>query len=340
MINKKTHIEAIRIFALLCVFYTHTGLKGMHYYQVSSGVEYWISMALTLISQISVCLFFMISGANLLKKEEDLKTIFTKRVLRIVIVLLVMVLFQQWYLSYTTDYVFSIKDYPKMLYTGGSITQQWYLYAYLGFLLMLPFLRQIVNGLSEDMYRYLFVLMIVLGGICPLIERFANYKEFGVAVPLLANMIFYPIIGHYVENVRTSRLSLLEGATAIAAINLLFIANTWLVRRGYVNTGVINSLVYFTPIYTVTAYMIIRMLYQNVKGDTALGRVVCYMGQGVFAAYLFEPQIREATMVIYDKLEPHISHFPALILWLVACIIIGTCVGGFLKKIPGIKSII
>lgn len=339
--TKKIYLEMVRIVALFLVFYTHTGLKGMHYYQVSSGAEYWISMALALLSQISVCLFFMISGVTLLGKKDSVKSLYAKRVLRIVVVLAVMVLFQQWYKSYSLGTDFNIGDYPKLLYTGGSIIQQWYLYAYLGFLIVLPMLQRMVSVMEEDLYIYLFVVMVVIGGVCPLCERFLDWKEFGVVVPFMTNIIFYPLMGYYIENVCTKKCE-----RAISKILLilgtigLFTVNTWLVKRGYVNTGEINSLTYFTPIYTVCVFCVIRKLLANVSENARVGKVISFAGSGVFAAYLFEPQIRESMMVIYDKLEPSISHIPALIMWLVACIIIGTTLGGVLKKIPIIKKFI
>lgn len=98
MKNKKAYLEAIRLLSLFFVLYTHTGNYGMHHYpETSNPLNFWFSQSLVLLSQTCVPLFFMISGAVLLHKESTFKEIGTKRVPRMVIVILPAGLFQYYY---------------------------------------------------------------------------------------------------------------------------------------------------------------------------------------------------------------------------------------------------
>lgn len=88
--NKIVYLEAIRLFAILCVMFTHSGPRGSNYYQYTDSLICYIwSLSLELLSDIGVPLFLMVSGVLLLKKEEPLKLVYTKRLPRMVIVLLV-----------------------------------------------------------------------------------------------------------------------------------------------------------------------------------------------------------------------------------------------------------
>ena len=86
MTSKKTYFEFMRIIACALVIFNH--LRGYSLYGISSGLKQFLYMTLTMITRINVPLFFMISGALLLEKQEDIKIVFKKRVSRIVIIML------------------------------------------------------------------------------------------------------------------------------------------------------------------------------------------------------------------------------------------------------------
>ena len=68
--KKKIYIEVIRLMAIIMVLYGHTSVNGLMYFNLgkmnrSSQIAIWIYPVIA----GSVKLFFMISGALLLKKE-------------------------------------------------------------------------------------------------------------------------------------------------------------------------------------------------------------------------------------------------------------------------------
>ena len=89
--NRKSHIDVLRIVAAVFVVFIHT--PAFSVYQKLNGFHNWSYSAVSVIAKTSVPIFFMISGAVLLDKEESIGTILRKRVLRIVVVLF---LFSLW----------------------------------------------------------------------------------------------------------------------------------------------------------------------------------------------------------------------------------------------------
>ena len=94
--NRWAYIDALRVVAIFAVLLVHTDVAS-YYSKTSNIIEQIISLILGLFSRIGVPLFFMISGALLMKKEESYKVILTKRVFRYIIVLLVFSLFNTYF---------------------------------------------------------------------------------------------------------------------------------------------------------------------------------------------------------------------------------------------------
>ena len=73
--KKRVDLEIIRIVAILFVMINHTATNGfvlekMH----QSSFQYIMLLCLASVARVAVPLFFMVSGALLLKKEESKKS--------------------------------------------------------------------------------------------------------------------------------------------------------------------------------------------------------------------------------------------------------------------------
>ncbi len=62
--QKKLHLEMIRILALFCIVYDHTGPRGSSLYTFTDGQLTWmVSLISAVVCKVGVPLFFMVSGA-------------------------------------------------------------------------------------------------------------------------------------------------------------------------------------------------------------------------------------------------------------------------------------
>lgn len=201
------HIEIIRILAAFSVIFNHTGSEGFTLFMKydAGTLRYWLYLLFSVLCKIGVPLFFMISGALLLRTENEPFRKQRNRFLRILAVLFlfsVLAYVQQLLLG---NEVFRIGRFFRVFFTSSWMAPYWFLYAYLGFLLTLPFLRKLAQNLSGREYRYLLTLVFVLTGALPVLLRILFLQEtqlngnFSIEW-IAALVVFYPLLGYYLEN--------------------------------------------------------------------------------------------------------------------------------------------
>ncbi len=196
--KKKIYIEVIRLMAIMMVLYCHTSVNGLLYFQQGKGNRS-SQLAIFVYPLAAGCvkLFFMISGALLLRKQESVNTVLKKRFLRFLIVTAVAVLI--YYVREGADV--SAAGYFNALYKGGVLPQHWFLYSYLSFLLLLPFLQRMVAAISENsLYWYLWGLAILFELGFPLLQMLTGFGSVGLITPLLEQIVFYPLLGYFLDS--------------------------------------------------------------------------------------------------------------------------------------------
>jgi len=202
--NRKIYIDVIKVIAIFMVLFNHTGTFGFTLFLVNRQSNfYWIYMFNSIFIKIAVPMFFMCSGVLLLRKEESIRKIFFNRFIKYLIVLIVgsiIIYIYQYYRLNRID--FSIIHFLKTIYTSTVSSGYWYLYTYLAFILMLPFLRRLAKGMSNKEYIYMVILFFAMN-ILPIIEFFiwkgkiTHNNNFSLFV--VRNYIFYPLIGYFID---------------------------------------------------------------------------------------------------------------------------------------------
>lgn len=353
MKQKKLYLEIIRIFAIFFVIYVHTGTDASEHYQIAGNLfSYWLSLVLYSVAQTSVPLFFLVSGAVLLHKEESLKDVLVHRAFRIFIIILLFGLIQYTYFYYLNPEIgFSIPVYFWMIYSTTVITQYWYIYAYFALMLILPFVRMMAHSMKNIHFWYLFGLFFLMEGLLPIIEYIWGNNRIALSIPLFANSILYPILGYYIVQ-RSSEFFYQKNVlllTNLAGIAALF-TNTIIAFIAHKQRGTAETLEGMTAMAALVIFINIRALCHYAKHSSkhlfhncfsqALCKGACFIGGGVFGVYLLEPLLRDSFRFIYVALEPYISWFPATILWICSAIICGSILFRLLKKIPLLRKIL
>ena len=109
--QKKVHLDILRVIAILGVMFTHSGTYGVYrFLETDNRFNFWFGLVLATLTQLCVPLFFMISGALLLRKKETLAYVCKHRILRmfLVIVVLAFILFLNHYFSFLLHCFFEI----------------------------------------------------------------------------------------------------------------------------------------------------------------------------------------------------------------------------------------
>lgn len=147
--NRNISFDILRIIAILMVFYNHryTFIYSDTFDNIS--LKYILGAILSIFCKCGPPIFFMVSGALLLKKEEKFSYILKHRVLRIIIVMIVCTI------------LVMLRDKQMDFFEIFLSKLNWYLYQYLAYLLMLPIFRKIsLNSTEKDMKLYLILVFI------------------------------------------------------------------------------------------------------------------------------------------------------------------------------------
>jgi len=193
MKEKNYQLEVLRVISCINVVLIHVcNLYSRSFGEITSG-EYVFSVVLNAYARTSVPIFFMISGATSLGSHYDLKKYAKKIVNMAAVLLTASVLYRIWNIVYfdrAYDY-HDIFDTPTKLHL-------WYLYAYLGIMIMLPFLQSMMRNL-EKKFEILFVVIWFVFIIAYRVLDRLN-MDIGYPLPIIGSTYYvgYFVIGYLI----------------------------------------------------------------------------------------------------------------------------------------------
>lgn len=348
--SRLIHLDLLRLLAIYLVIFNHTGNLGFLLYEnrVASPF-YFVYMMASVFCKIAVPLFFMISGSLLLSKEETYRQLFFKRILRIVVVLLLISVPYYYWLN--RSYGISILNFFTYIYGNSASTSLWYLYSYIGFLLMLPFLRKMVKTMQHKDYIYLFVGYTIMIGILPSLENYflngnVTIHENFHPVLFMSQSIFFGLMGHYLEHVFEPEKVKVKFGFISVCLSLMvifvtcFMTHFKLMANGIENVGSSEMFFnYFIAVPTVTTYYYIKRLAQRII-NPKMQSIIAIMGSAVFGVYLIEKFIRAFTRIIHTLLSPIVGYFIAALIWSLVVLGIGLIIVILIKHTPVIKKLV
>lgn len=346
----KTYLDIIRIFAILTVIFNHTNARGYIYFTTvePKSAIYWISMIFSILCKVNVPLFFMISGVTLLGREETIQEVWNKRIVRFLIVLMLFSLLQ-----YMIGIKFDISqcklvDFLKCIYSSNIIVPYWYLYCYLGFLVLLPFLRKLAKSMSQKDFLYLITLSVVFQGIIPCLQ----YRLFAGTVVLnssfnissiLSTIVLYPLAGYYISKLSFSNDSLLKmwGITLLSFIIVCYMITYQIsIIDEFQEASMREFGSCFKIIQVSTIFITCKTLFEKLELTEACKKILMALGRCTFGIYLIEQPLREHYYFIYNHLCDFMSPFIAINLYVLFIFSISFLIVWIAKKIPLISRLI
>ncbi len=352
--EKEIFYEILRVLAIVLVVLNHLPIATA-YMTEEGGIGGGLYLIFAIIMRINVPLFFMISGALLLRKEEDLKTVLKKRVIRFAIVLFVV----QLGIYLTNVLVSSIKggvddysvwDFVRKFFgvsvPGGE--SYWFLYSYIALLCFLPFLKRILDRITKYEFLAILIMHFVISSLIPVINLAAlalDAEDIGwpsrLQLPLVtAKPFFYAICGYYLDKkadmamVRKQRTKLV--LAGILAIVVSFIA---VKLEASLTDYSENYISLFDYVLAITIFLGAKRLasVKEIKGG--FKSFVLLMGSLSFGIYLLDPFLKAALYSKYSSVCADILNFALFSLgWLIISLVLGGFFTFILKKLPVIKN--
>ena len=340
---KIVYLEILRIIAIFGVVFCHTENYGVHHYvETTNPVNYWFGIFLASVVEYCVPLFFMVTGAVLLNREESIIYVYRHRLLKMAIVTVLANLVQ--YLWHFRNYwqEISLKRFLHLLHEGSASGNLWFLYAYLSLLMVLPFLQRLVRAIPDDRwFLYLFVGWILLNDLLTIPENYLGWNHTRLELPILESYVVTSIMGYYVEHrsgeifLKRKNVLILLGISALLTLLGMFVNYSQISGSQYITMGYL-----FSQVYALTIFVTVRYVCHNRKMPQKLESILCFAGAGTFGTYLIETQLRTWFYPVYETLAPRIHAYPAAFVWVAVCVLVGILLANLFKRIPVVGKLI
>ena len=346
--KREVWLDLLRIASAFLVIVNHTNSRVFQQTQPGQAV-WWLSLLWYYVSKLAVPLFVMVSGACLLNRRES----WTKALSRALRVLCALLVFA--YLYFLHDAWVHYGLWPRMLRLDLLLadlwTQQvsdgfWYLYFYMGLMLMLPLLQKLAHGMQSRDYAWLIGLCLALDGLWPLL---AHYLP-GLALPSYMQTPLYTgylglfFAGHWIRQnaAFSARRRALIGLAASLAFSLaLTYLEVFRVGEGEKYWFMDDRL--HPSLFTCTASLCAMTLFKG-AGSRFSGRAcraATELGGCAFGVYLLQDWLIAQTKTrLFAPLRDILSPFPAVLIWEAAVFALGLALSFGLRHLPGFKRIL
>lgn len=349
--KRYVYLDFLRILAAFLVIVNHT--NSLVFEKLTpADPTWWFSIVWYYLSKIAVPLFIMVSGACLLPRQDTYKRAFG----RFFRVLAVLVLFSYayylvnlWETFWTWQKAFDIPGFLISIW-GERITDSfWYLYFYLGLMVMLPILQRLTSAMKKRDLVYLMTISFSVFALWPLLTHYMPALAFPkyFDVPVFAVSIGLFFAGYYVHAFvgHASRtLCLLVIAATVAAAVWLTYLEVGHVAAGekywFMDERTAPSI--FVILCSIATVLLFREAFDSgeARSEVSVHRWAM-VGGCSFGIYLLQDLvIAETRYRFFTPMSGTINPFLAVLIWEIGVFCIAFAIAWILKHIPLVRKLL
>jgi len=340
--SRLIYLDFIRIIACFFVIVNHT--TSDIFLATAPSPVWFISLTYFFISKSAVPLFLMVSGVVLLGRDEPLRTSW-KRVLRIAIVL------TAFSLLYFTDSIgFSALSFSAIplffesIMTTTATNAFWYMYLYIGLLIITPIIRKMVTAMEPKHLLYFLVIALAVPGTLPIITHYIPRAALSswIFTPFFSAYVGMMVLGFYANtHFHTSKRTVLAAGGLFAALLAMQVGGTY---AEYIYNPE-SYLFYDNRIFiTVTAsalciFCIAKAVFSRFSLSPLHG-IISTLGKCTFGIYLFADFFMKHLSPLHSMLSASMHPLAAVIIFQFAIFLAGFACTYLLRIIPAFRKYI
>lgn len=247
----------------------------------------------------------------------------------------------------------SLGDFVSKVMSGAIDGTYWFLYAYLGMILMLPFMRKMVAGLHKKEFIYVVGLHFLLLTALPMVQYISGAMG-GPALSLSGHMsvplmtlkaLFYPFAGYALDHIFDVRSFGRKqwAAIILSAVGGIILSSAFTYHEGVRSGFTQNWVQLFDYLTAMAAFLIIKYLFTlpAVESKKALNTAICKLGGLAFGIYLLDPILKKFMYASVElALEPYLPTLIVSLIWCLLSMTIGGVLTYSLKMLPGLSKIL
>lgn len=354
--NRLAAYDVMRIVAIVAVLLNH--LPAYHLFHNGRGMMLVWGLAIGVVVRIGVPLFAMVSGALLLGRNETYRELWQKRISRMLLVVLIFEGIHYACGCLAGQEQFDASDFAYGLFSGRlkGMTSYWFLYAYLGFLVMLPFMRRVAQAMTRADFLWLMGAHVVCTTLpvainfaceCAGAQKFVISSAFVVSLSSVM-LYFYPLIGFWIDrNVDVNRITRRQWLLILGVTLAGLVLSAWMTwyhndRFHDASETYINLTVFCTAI---AVFLAAKRIFDGgfALRRPRLNRALCLCGSLVFGVYLLDQPLK---FFLYEPLRARLfipSPFEAYglssavcfsLIWVCITLVLCGGVTWLLKRLP------
>lgn len=345
--KKKIYIEILRILAIFFVIFNHTSGFYLYANQVLGSPQFWVYTLISVFAKVAVPVFMLISGGLLLGKDEKLIDVWRKRILKIFLSFIAISVFYYIHNRIVYNTPLNFWDFIQKIYAGNINGHLWYLYLFLGYLISVPLLRKLVQSMEAKHLVYLMIVAVVFLYAIPTLEYlvFDNKYALNSNIKVLwvaGNIVLYPCMGYFIENKIDNRIK--KFIPLMWLVNIICLGLTcYMTYRTISENGteaMQRYINYFVVVNAMTIYISAKCLFENIKFNDVISKILCSVGSCTYGIYLLHIVVKDrpfmkdfTNLMIESGWNYMITYFVfTLVVLLFTYVIVW-----ILRKIPGIR---
>lgn len=332
-------LELLRVIACFLVLVNHT--TSNIFLPIKACGTWFAALAYFFASKIAVPLFLMIAGYLMLDKQYSYRKVL-KSFGRILVCL---VLFSAgYYLYYYSQWYYeeiSLGAFFTKLLNEPITNAYWYLYLYLGMLLMLPFLQKMVANMDRKDFHAFFLIYallvygpLVLKNYAPLLELSSYFS-----LPLMESTLCMLMLGCYMKRYATPAKSLRRLCWILPVVAVAI--NVGLTYLEYLRTD--DYLFYDggNHLTTLVATVSVFYLAMTAQYNGFAKRWIPFLGDLTFGIYLLGDFFILLLKPVYESLLTlGLPELAAAIPFELLVFTAGAVATWLLKKLPVLRKIL
>lgn len=280
--KRESNIELLRILIMMGIVLSHYASHGGSY-AMSTGINEYIAVLLTIGGKIAVNIFIVITGYYMI--ASDFKTM---RIVRLELaVLFYSIVFYLgacfvWHIDTWNFGSIKANFFPTLMNINDAY---WFVPCYMATVLIAPFMNRLVENLSKHQYKVLLTVLLLFVSVVPSLLFSKSLYEGNAAVFILLYLIG-GYLNKYGENMyKAKNWKLLAGAVTICVIEVALIVNIKRNTESYALYGVsADMLRQCHYILMIAIGVLVFILFKNlhVPYNPAINKVAA----GVIGIYL------------------------------------------------------
>ncbi len=238
----------------------------------------------------------------------------------------------------------SIKEFFKLIYQKNITSAFWYLYSYLGILVMLPLIRKMISTFTNRDYLYAFGLWGIFYATIPVINHYFNFTKYSgyFSLPIVGGYTIYFIMGYYIDSIidkeainrKIASFMWILGIGAIVVSIILSYKDYNLNPKSYLFMD--NRIFITTAIPSIACFYLCKYYFMNYSG----GRWIRAIASWTFGIYLVSDLLIVTFKFIYTHLINFTHPMVAVVVFELAVFMAGAVITMILKRIPGIRQLV